>query len=73
MLGPAAATIGCAGVAPMRKEHGIGTALAARASEILRDRAPAHVTSAVRVVVIDVFIKDQPQVPFADDQTACLK
>jgi predicted N-acetyltransferase YhbS len=38
MLGPAAATIGCVGVAPHREGRGIGTALVARASEILRDR-----------------------------------
>ncbi|HEY6276427.1 MAG TPA: GNAT family N-acetyltransferase [Streptosporangiaceae bacterium] len=38
MLGPAAATIGCVGVAPHMEGRGIGTALVARASEILRDR-----------------------------------
>jgi ribosomal protein S18 acetylase RimI-like enzyme len=38
MLGPAAATIGCVGVAPNVEGRGIGTALVARASEILRDR-----------------------------------
>lgn len=36
MLGPAAGTIGCVGVAPPRQGHGIGTALVVRASEILR-------------------------------------
>ena len=38
MLGPAAATIGCVGVAPHMEGRGIGTALVARASQILRDR-----------------------------------
>jgi len=38
MLGPAAATISCVGVAPRMEGRGIGTALVARASEILRDR-----------------------------------
>jgi ribosomal protein S18 acetylase RimI-like enzyme len=38
MLGPAAATIGCVGVGPHMEGRGIGTALVARASEILRDR-----------------------------------
>lgn len=38
MLGPAAATISCVGVAPHMEGCGIGTALVARASEILRDR-----------------------------------
>ena len=38
MLGPAAATISCVGVAPQMEGRGIGTALVARASEILRDR-----------------------------------
>jgi GNAT superfamily N-acetyltransferase len=38
MLGPAAATIGCVGVAPHMQGRGIGTALVARASQILRDR-----------------------------------
>jgi ribosomal protein S18 acetylase RimI-like enzyme len=37
MLGPNAGTIGCVGVAPHRKGRGIGTAMVARASEILRD------------------------------------
>jgi ribosomal protein S18 acetylase RimI-like enzyme len=37
MLGPDAGTIGCVGVAPHRQERGIGTAMVARASEILRD------------------------------------
>jgi GNAT superfamily N-acetyltransferase len=36
MLGPAAGTIACVGVAPSRHGHGIGTALVVRASEILR-------------------------------------
>ena len=36
MLGPAAGTIGCVGVAPRWQGQGIGTALVARASEILR-------------------------------------
>jgi len=38
MLGPAAAVISCVGVAPRAQGRGIGTALVARASEILRDR-----------------------------------
>jgi ribosomal protein S18 acetylase RimI-like enzyme len=38
LLGPAAATISCVGVAPHVEGRGIGTALVARASEILRDR-----------------------------------
>jgi ribosomal protein S18 acetylase RimI-like enzyme len=37
MLGTAAGTIGCVGVAPHLQGRGIGTALVARASEILRD------------------------------------
>jgi GNAT superfamily N-acetyltransferase len=37
MLGPAAGTIGCVGVAPPRQGEGIGTALVTRASEVLRD------------------------------------
>jgi GNAT superfamily N-acetyltransferase len=37
ILGPAAGTIGCVGVAPRRHGEGIGTALVARACEILRD------------------------------------
>lgn len=37
MLGPAAGTIGCVGVAPALQGRGIGTALVVRASEILRD------------------------------------
>jgi beta-N-acetylhexosaminidase len=37
MLGPAAGTIGCVGVAPPRQGEGIGTALVVRASEVLRD------------------------------------
>jgi beta-N-acetylhexosaminidase len=37
ILGPAAGTIGCVGVAAPRQGEGIGTTLVARASEILRD------------------------------------
>jgi GNAT superfamily N-acetyltransferase len=37
LLGPAARTIGCVGVAAPRQGEGIGTALVARASETLRD------------------------------------
>jgi predicted N-acetyltransferase YhbS len=37
ILGPAAGTSGCVGVATPRHGEGIGTALVARASEILRD------------------------------------
>lgn len=37
LLGPAAGTIGCVGVAAPRQGEGIGTALVARASEALRD------------------------------------
>jgi ribosomal protein S18 acetylase RimI-like enzyme len=37
LLGPAAGTIGCVGVAPHRQGQGIGTAMVALASEILRD------------------------------------
>lgn len=37
MLGPAAGTIGCVGVAPAVQGRGIGTALVVCASEILRD------------------------------------
>lgn len=37
MLGPAAGTIGCVGVAAARQEEGIGTALVVLASEVLRD------------------------------------
>lgn len=37
ILGPAAGTIGCVGVAAPRHGEGIGTALVTRASEILRD------------------------------------
>ncbi|HET9896483.1 MAG TPA: GNAT family N-acetyltransferase [Streptosporangiaceae bacterium] len=37
VLGPAAGTIGCVGVTELRQGQGIGTALVARASEILRD------------------------------------
>jgi ribosomal protein S18 acetylase RimI-like enzyme len=36
-LGPDTGTIGCVGVAPHRQERGVGTAMAACASEILRD------------------------------------
>ena len=35
MLGPAAGTIGCVGVAPPSRGHGIGTALVIRASQLL--------------------------------------
>lgn len=38
MLGERAATIGCVGVAAAQHGHGIGTALVAHGSEILRDR-----------------------------------
>jgi GNAT superfamily N-acetyltransferase len=50
MLGPAAATIGCVGVAPRMEGRGIGTALVARASEILRDRGAGtcHISWTVR-------------------------
>jgi GNAT superfamily N-acetyltransferase len=50
MLGPAAATISCVGVAPRMEGRGIGTALVARASEILRDRGAGtcHIGWAVR-------------------------
>lgn len=37
MLGPHAGTIGCVGVAPDAHGRGIGTAMVARASELLRD------------------------------------
>jgi ribosomal protein S18 acetylase RimI-like enzyme len=37
VLGPNAGTIGCVGVAPHRQGRGVGTAMVARASEILRD------------------------------------
>lgn len=37
ILGPDTGTIGCVGVTPSRQGQGIGTALVARASEILRD------------------------------------
>lgn len=36
MLGPAAGTIGCVGVAPHLQGHGIGTGMVARASQILQ-------------------------------------
>ena len=50
MLGPAAATIGCVGVAPHGEGRGIGTALVVRASEILRDRGAGacHISWTVR-------------------------
>jgi GNAT superfamily N-acetyltransferase len=50
MLGAAAATIGCVGVAPHMQGRGIGTALVARASEILRDRGAGtcHISWTVR-------------------------
>lgn len=50
MLGPAAATISCVGVAPHMEGRGIGTALVARASEILRDRGAGtcHISWTVR-------------------------
>jgi predicted N-acetyltransferase YhbS len=38
MLGERAATIGCVGVAAAQHGHGIGTALVASGSEVLRDR-----------------------------------
>jgi predicted N-acetyltransferase YhbS len=37
MLGPQAGTISCVGVAPDMQGRGIGSAMVARASEILRD------------------------------------
>jgi ribosomal protein S18 acetylase RimI-like enzyme len=50
MLGRAAATINCVGVAPHLQGRGIGTALVARASEILRDRGAGtcHISWTVR-------------------------
>jgi ribosomal protein S18 acetylase RimI-like enzyme len=50
MLGRAAATINCVGVAPRAQGRGIGTALVARASEILRDRGAGtcHISWTVR-------------------------
>lgn len=48
MLGPDAGTIGCVGVAPHRQERGAGTAMVARASEILRDSGTRISTSAGR-------------------------
>jgi GNAT superfamily N-acetyltransferase len=50
MLGPAAATINCVGVAPPMQGRGIGTAMVARASEILRDRGSGtcHISWTVR-------------------------
>jgi GNAT superfamily N-acetyltransferase len=38
LLGPLAGTIGCVGVAPHMRGRGIGSAMVARASEILRDQ-----------------------------------
>jgi beta-N-acetylhexosaminidase len=38
LLGPRSGTIGCVGVAPEAQGRGIGSAMVARASEILRDR-----------------------------------
>jgi GNAT superfamily N-acetyltransferase len=43
MLGPAAGTIGCVGVTPPRQGHGIGIALAVRASEILRQAGTRNI------------------------------
>jgi GNAT superfamily N-acetyltransferase len=37
MLGPAAGTIGCVGVAELAQGAGVGSAMVARASELLRD------------------------------------
>jgi GNAT superfamily N-acetyltransferase len=50
MLGRAAATINCVGVAPHVQGRGIGTALVVRASEILRDRGAGtcHISWTVR-------------------------
>ena len=50
MLGRAAATINCVGVAPHVQGRGIGTALVARASELLRDRGAGtcHISWTVR-------------------------
>jgi GNAT superfamily N-acetyltransferase len=50
MLGRAAATINCVGVAPHAQGRGIGTALVARASEVLRDRGAGtcHISWTVR-------------------------
>jgi GNAT superfamily N-acetyltransferase len=50
MLGSAAATISCVGVAPRMEGRGTGTALVARASEILRDRGggTCHISWTVR-------------------------
>lgn len=50
MLGRAAATINCVGVAPHVQGRGIGTALVVRASEILRDRGSGtcHISWTVR-------------------------
>ena len=41
MLGPAAGTIGCVGVAPHQQGRGIGTALVTRASQVLRQAGTA--------------------------------
>ena len=46
MLGPAAGTIGCVGVAPHQQGRGIGTALVACASQILREAGTVPATSA---------------------------
>jgi GNAT superfamily N-acetyltransferase len=50
ILGPAAATISCVGVAPRMEGRGIGTALVTRASEILRNRGAGtwHISWTVR-------------------------
>jgi GNAT superfamily N-acetyltransferase len=50
MLGPRAGTIGCVGVAPPLHGRGIGTALVARASELLRDAGTGncHISWAAR-------------------------
>jgi GNAT superfamily N-acetyltransferase len=50
ILGPAAATISCVGVAPRMEGRGIGTALVTRASEILCDRGAGtcHISWTVR-------------------------
>jgi beta-N-acetylhexosaminidase len=45
MLGPDAGTIGCVGVAPTARGAGVGSAMVARASELLRDAGagPCHI------------------------------
>jgi beta-N-acetylhexosaminidase len=50
MLGPAAGTIGCVGVAPSWQGHGIGIALVVRASEILRQAGTrnCHISWTIR-------------------------